>query len=48
MFDFRISLAADHVETVLPSEIIEALGPLDVSVDPLIFETVPINRIDLP
>lgn len=48
MFDFRISLEADYVETILPSKMIETLGPIDPSVDQLIFDNIPINRVDLP
>lgn len=48
MFDFQISLASKHVETVAPLKIFEMLTPTDRSVDPLIFESVPLNRIDLP
>lgn len=48
MFDFHISLAADHLETKLPDLLEIVLGPLDSSVDPLLFDDIPLNHIDLP
>lgn len=48
MFDFQISLAANHMETQMPDLLVAALASVDPSVDPLLFEDIPVNRIDLP
>lgn len=48
MFDFHISLAADQMEPQMAELLVGVLAPMDPSVDPLLFEEIPVNLIELP
>ncbi len=48
MFDFLTSLTGDQLRDEASALLIDALAPLDTSVDPLLFEEVPLNRVTLP
>ena len=48
MFDFNISPAANCHQSELNELVVMISTPLDVSIDPSMFEKAPVNRIDLP
>ncbi len=48
MFDFNNSLAAHCHQTELKELVVTVSTPLDVPIDPSMFENAPVNRIDLP
>lgn len=48
MFDFNVSFVADELNDDTENPAVDVLAPVDWSVDALMFETIPVNRIDLP
>ena len=48
MFDFLTSLTGDQICEEGSALLIDALAPLDTSVDQLLFEDIPVNCVTLP
>ena len=48
MFDFHISLASLQMRDEESTLLFDSSAPLDASVDPSLFENIPMNRISIP
>lgn len=48
MFDFFVSFAADQLEADVANPVVDVLAPVDWSVDPDLFDSTPLNTVELP
>ena len=48
MFDFQVSLASLQVRDERSTLVFDPSAALDASVDPSLFENIPMNRVSIP